>query len=99
MGLPQPAVSRPWRLLVMGWLLLPQAAVAQRAPATVFTPRHLSAFDRRKAEWLLHERLPCLGCHRLGERGGAIGPDLTGVAGRRSADFVFRMITNPQATL
>jgi mono/diheme cytochrome c family protein len=64
-----------------------------------FTPLRLSRFDRQKVEWLLRERLPCLGCHRLHGRGGAIGPDLTGVANRRSAGFIFRMITDPRATL
>lgn len=70
-------------------LALPSVAPAQ----------DLSRFDRAKAEWLLRERLPCLGCHRLEGKGGSIGPDLTGVADRRSAGFIFRMITAPQTTL
>ncbi|MBI2401607.1 MAG: c-type cytochrome [Gemmatimonadetes bacterium] len=72
--------------------IVPAVAVAQ------FAPRPLSRFDQQKAEWLLRERLSCLGCHRLEGQGGAIGPDLTDVADRRSAEFIFRMITHPQAT-
>jgi len=88
--------------------LLPALARAQdrapliadgRRPTAQFTPQRLSRFSRAKAQWLLRERLPCLGCHRLEGQGGAIGPDLTGVADRRSAGFIFRMITDPQATL
>ncbi|MBI2536097.1 MAG: cytochrome c, partial [Gemmatimonadetes bacterium] len=68
--------------------IVPAVAVAQ------FAPRPLSRFDQQKAEWLLRERLSCLGCHRLEGQGGAIGPDLTDVADRRSAEFIFRMITH-----
>ncbi len=78
-----------------------RAALAgeSRQPTAQVALQRLSRFDRAKAEWLLRERLPCLGCHRLAGRGGTIGPDLTGVADRRSAAFIFRMITNPRATL
>ena len=72
--------------------LFPAVALAQdRMP--------LSRFERQKAEWLLRERLPCLGCHRLNGRGGVIGPDLTGIADRRTPAFVLGMITSPQGTL
>jgi len=82
------------RPLLLGlFALLPTLAQAQ------FVPIELSRFSRQRAAWLLRERLPCLGCHRLEGQGGIIGPELTGVADRRSADFIFRMITNPQATL
>ncbi|HEX9704898.1 MAG TPA: c-type cytochrome, partial [Gemmatimonadales bacterium] len=57
----------------------------------------LSAFARQKAETLLATRLPCLGCHRLAGRGGAIGPDLSEVGARLQRDAIEAMITNPQA--
>jgi mono/diheme cytochrome c family protein len=78
----------------------PPAAAAAPAPAqgAEFRPDALTPFARAKAEALLRDRLPCLGCHRLNGEGGAIGPDLTGVAGRRAASFIYSMITNPQAS-
>jgi mono/diheme cytochrome c family protein len=82
------------RHLLVGLLaLVPTSARAQ------FVPLELSRFDRQKVEWMLRERLPCRGCHRLEGQGGIVGPDLTAIADRRSAEFIFRMITNPQATL
>ncbi len=72
--------------------LLPGTLAAQ-------APHRLSRFDRQKAEWLLRERLPCLGCHRLDREGGTIGPDLSTVADRRSDRFLLAMVTDPQATL
>lgn len=81
------------RALVGLIALVPAVAQAQ------FVPPTLSRFDRQKAEWLLRQRLPCLGCHRWAGQGGAIGPDLSGIADRRTAGFISRMITDPQATL
>jgi len=64
-----------------------------------FKPRQLSPFDARKAEQLLRARYPCLGCHELNGIGGKIGPSLTDIAGRRSADYVYAMIDDPQSTV
>jgi mono/diheme cytochrome c family protein len=58
----------------------------------------LSPFAREKAGTLLATRLPCLGCHRLDGRGGAIGPDLSAVGARLSRDAIEAMITDPQGT-
>jgi len=55
-----------------------------------------SAFARAKAESLLRERLPCLGCHRLKGEGGTIGPDLTTVRERRSSAYIASIIADPQ---
>lgn len=71
----------------------------QVPPVRPFTPRPLSVFERRKVESLLHDRYPCLGCHQLRGAGGRIGPDLTDVRARRSAAYVFEMITDPQRTV
>ena len=62
-----------------------------------FQPRVLSAFSMHKAELLLREKLSCLGCHRFGERGGRIAPDLARVRERLQPDYVFRMIKDPRA--
>lgn len=57
----------------------------------------LSPFQRAKADALLHNRLPCLGCHELGGEGGRIGPSLSGL-GRLSAEYVASKIRDPQST-
>ena len=59
----------------------------------------LSAFAKAKAESLLRDHLPCLGCHTLAGEGGKIGPDLTTVRERRSAAYIAAMIADPQATV
>lgn len=56
----------------------------------------LTAFSARKAELLLRERLPCLGCHALKGEGGRIGPDLATVRQRRSPQYIAAMIADPQ---
>lgn len=70
----------------------PGAAQAARpAPAGALT-----AFAARKAETLLREQLPCLGCHTLQGEGGRIGPDLTTVRERRSPAYIAAMVAEPQ---
>jgi cytochrome c oxidase cbb3-type subunit 3 len=59
--------------------------------------RPLSAFAQRKAGLLLADKLSCLGCHRLGEKGGRIGPDLTAVRDRLEPEYVLNVIQNPRA--
>src|SRR6266478_9118371 len=73
---------------------------AQGATGTPpWTPRPLSAFDVAKAEWLIRNRLPCLGCHELGGEGGRIGPSLSALKGRRTPDRVYSMIRDPQGAI
>ena len=36
----------------------------------------------------------CINCHRFRGEGGNMGPDLTGVAGRRSDEWIARQIHN-----
>lgn len=59
----------------------------------------LSPFARAKAEALLRDKLPCLGCHRLDGEGGRIGPNLSGVAVRRSPEHIRAMVRDPQGTV
>lgn len=58
-------------------------------------PPSLSAFERRKAETLLRDRHSCLGCHRLDGDGGRVGPALDGVARRRPASYLRRVVAHP----
>jgi mono/diheme cytochrome c family protein len=44
----------------------------------------------------MRDRLPCAGCHTYEGKGGRIGPDLSQVAGRRPAEYVRRVIEDPQ---
>jgi mono/diheme cytochrome c family protein len=65
--------------------------------AGAFSSRRLSAFSQQKAKLLLTEKLSCLGCHRLDEQGGRIGPDLSSVAARLQPEYVYGIIRNPRA--
>jgi len=62
-------------------------------PAMTLTP-----FSREKARRFLVEKLSCLGCHRLDGEGGRVGPDLSDVALRRPAGYIYNMIHDPQGT-
>lgn len=68
-------------------------------PSQSFETTELLRFSMRKARDLLQDKLPCLGCHRLGGDGGRIGPDLSSLGSRLQADFVYQMISDPQAVM
>jgi len=74
-------------------------ATLQTSATQEFRPRHLSPFAAAKAQALLRDRLPCLGCHQLNGEGGRIGPDLSNVGARRSPAFVLGMIVDPETML
>lgn len=69
---------------------------AKRASLPAFEPPPLSAFAQREAESLMRDKLPCLGCHRLGREGGRIGPDLSNVRERLQPAYIHAMISDPQ---
>src|SRR3954447_21042938 len=58
-------------------------AGAGRAASDGLTP-----FARSKAETLLSDRLPCLGCHTLNGKGGTLAPELGTVSQRRAPPAV-----------
>ena len=41
----------------------------------------------------------CIRCHKVGEKGGIIGPALDGIASRKDADYIQRALVNPTAEL
>ena len=77
----------------IAWLVSLSCVVSR---ADALAQANVSAFSRAKAESLLRDHLPCLGCHKLHGDGGTIGPDLTTVRERRSAAYVASMIADPQ---
>ena len=62
-------------------------------------PELFLRFSANKAETLLREKQPCLGCHLLGDDGGRIGPDLAGLSTRIRPEFVSQIIRDPAAVL
>ena len=66
------------------------------APAVAaWEPAELSPFSMEKAETLLRDRWSCLGCHRLGDEGGRIGPSLDGIVHRLQPGYVRSLIEAP----
>src|SRR5262249_40618798 len=63
--------------------------LSQLALATRGDPVH------GRAVFLNVEKTACIKCHRLGEQGGAIGPDLTGVGRRFSKIHLIESILEP----
>lgn len=64
-----------------------------------FEPQQLSVFSTNKAEALLSDKLPCLGCHQLNGQGGKIGPSLDEAPGRLNPAYVYQVIKDPHALL
>lgn len=58
-----------------------------------------TALQRARGERLLRDRLACLGCHRLGDEGGGIGPALDGIQDRMTPAQVLSMIRDPAGTV
>jgi len=88
---------RCWTVL-LAIVVAGRAAFAQ-AGAGRAAPDGLTPFARSKAETLLRDRLPCLGCHTLGGKGGTLAPELSTVSQRRPPEYIARMVANPQATV
>lgn len=70
-------------------------SASRKSSLPAFTPKTLSAFSFAKAGKLFREKLACVGCHRLGDKGGIIGPDLSGLNERLQPAFVYGIIKDP----
>lgn len=80
-------------LVVVGICASSAAPAAQQSSTATDTP---SRFAERKAEALLRDKLPCLGCHQLGEDGGRLAPDLATVRQRRSPEYIAAIVASPE---
>ena len=72
------------------------AALGKSPQTPSLQSRALTAFARQKAKLLLTDKLSCLGCHRLGEVGGRIAPDLTAVGNRLQPDYLLSVVQDPR---
>ena len=72
---------------------------SRRLPEIPFEITPLSGFSMNKTTQLLNEKLPCIGCHTIGETGGKIGPNLNSVNLRLTPDYLWAIISDPQAVL
>lgn len=52
-----------------------------------------------KGEDLYWNRYSCAGCHRIGEKGGQVGPDLSRAGFRLNPEWVYQWIQYPQAMI
>jgi len=68
-----------------------------RSDLLAFEPQELSSYNMKKAQTLLEEKLSCLGCHQLGEKGGRIGPNLSSLKNRLQPDYVYRIVMDPKS--
>jgi len=41
----------------------------------------------------------CIGCHQIGDNGGAVGPNLTNVGSRLTEGYIFKHLENPQTLI
>ncbi len=75
--------------------------LSQRDGQTVlkseYQPTPRSAFAMNKAALLLRDKLSCLGCHSLEDKGGRIAPDLAHARSRLQPNYVLNIIRNPRA--
>lgn len=73
-----------------------------QAPTTGLEPLLGRFGDAKAGESLFFDTASaasCMACHRIRGKGGAVGPDLTGIAGRQPAEFIVESILEPNKVI
>jgi putative heme-binding domain-containing protein len=80
--------------------LPPQARAAPRAGPSRWEP-YLDGDSLRGRVLFFDTAGPtaCVTCHRVGDEGGDVGPDMTSVAGTRTVEFIVESILEPGASI
>ncbi len=81
---------------------LPQSQRIQRLGSSVRAEEILALTgnaERGKALFLKAESIQCRNCHRIGNQGQAIGPDLTRIAKDRTKEQLLQSILEPSKTI
>jgi putative heme-binding domain-containing protein len=55
--------------------------------------------DPEKGRQIFYDKAPCAKCHTISGKGGKVGPELTGIAARRSPDSLIQSILDPGAEI
>jgi putative heme-binding domain-containing protein len=80
----------------------PEVRLSYRdAPAEIPWQPYLEGDSARGRELFFDPNGPtrCAGCHRIGEEGGTIGPELTSVAGTRTIQSIVESLVEPSASI
>ena len=94
---PGDPIARPLPLARLGLPWAPEAMPSPPAPARL--PKEMAGGDPRRGEAIFFgEKAKCSSCHRVGGKGGEIGPDLSRLSDRDAAS-VYRDIADPNATI
>lgn len=67
------------------------------AAVAVLSVAMLAACEMNTRARQLIEENKCLECHSLKGKGGAVGPSLTSVGGRRNRDYIYQQIKDPKS--
>jgi quinoprotein glucose dehydrogenase len=81
-------------------LIAKHAASAGGDPAAAFR-ECLEGGDADKGKTIFFERVQvnCVRCHRIGDRGGAVGPDLSEIGGKKDRQYLLESLIDPNRTI
>ena len=60
---------------------------------------HISNYQANKVQNLLDSQLSCLGCHKLNEQGGIVGPDLSNAGNRLTDEYIKMALEQPHMVM